>query len=342
VIILYEQVYQSKISKKQVRPFQISAQVRCRGFSLGLERVMVDFGAETSYCDAVEKVREHYAIDVSESGVRVVTQKHGEQMQLESEVTPQMPEVGLKELVSEMDGTLLPIVEIGASCGDKRKQRLCKWQEAKLCLAGQANSYHRRYEATFGSVEQAARQWKSCVIRAGGGKQTSVHCVSDGARWIANQAKEQFGTKLRFLVDFYHLSEYLSAAGKAIAGTGSLVWLCKQQERMKENKVVEVLAELALHRESKEIPEENAPVRKCERYIKSRLDSLDYKTAIEKGLPIGSGEIESGHKSVLQSRLKLSGAWWKKENAEKMLALRVTRANGEWRSYWREVRQAHA
>jgi len=66
------------------------------------------------------------------------------------------------------------------------------------------------------------------------------------------------------------------------------------------------------------------------------------KGALERGLPIGSGEIESGHKSVLQRRLKLSGAWWKLENAEKMMALRITRANGEWQSYWSRLRQAHA
>ncbi|MGI9106596.1 MAG: ISKra4-like element ISTvi1 family transposase, partial [Pyrinomonadaceae bacterium] len=78
------------------------------------------------------------------------------------------------------------------------------------------------------------------------------------------------------------------------------------------------------------------------RYLRARLDYLDYAGARERGLPIGSGEIESGNRSVLQARLKISGAWWRAENAEKMMALRVTRANGEWQSYWRGLRQAHA
>jgi hypothetical protein len=34
-------------------------------------------------------------------------------------------------------------------------------------------------------------------------------------------------------------------------------------------------------------------------------------------LPIGSGEIESGHRYVFQNRLKISGAWWKMENLSK-------------------------
>jgi hypothetical protein len=39
----------------------------------------------------------------------------------------------------------------------------------------------------------------------------------------------------------------------------------------------------------------------------------------------------------MQIRLKMAGAWWKVENLEKMLALRVLRANGGWDDYWREL-----
>lgn len=143
-------------------------------------------------------------------------------------------------------------------------------------------------------------------------------------------------------MDFYHLSEYLGAAACAIKGPAAQSWLWRQQERMKANQSGQVLAALARSREAETVADVSAPVRRCERYIQARRDYLDYKGAIERGWPIGSGEIESGHRSVLQARLKLSGAWWKEENAEKMLALRVARANGEWRSYWQGVRQAHA
>jgi hypothetical protein len=49
---------------------------------------------------------------------------------------------------------------------------------------------------------------------------------------------------------------------------------------------------------------------------------------------IGSGEIESAHRYLIQKRLKLPGAWWQAANAESMLALRVNRANHEWKDYW--------
>ena len=79
---------------------------------------------------------------------------------------------------------------------------------------------------------------------------------------------------------------------------------------------------------------ENCPAVKCLNYLSKRLHQLDYKGALEAGLPIGSGEIESGHRSVIQARLKIPGAWWDIDNAENMLALRTIRANGLWNQYW--------
>lgn len=325
-----------------MRPFSSAAGVRSRSLSLGLQRAVADFGADSSFAAAAEKVREHYGVEVSRSAVRVVTQAHGEAMRLEPGVAAKLPREGVRELLAEIDGTLLPVVEIGEAQGDKRKQRRCRWQEAKLCLARVPQSLRRRYAATMGPVESAGRLWQACVAEAGAGQNTHLHCVGDGARWIVAQVAEQFGARATFLVDFYHLSEYLGQAAQAVAGDGAKRWLSEQQERMKGSRVAEVLGELARHREAESVAEVNAPVRRCERYIRARSDYLDYAGAIERGLPIGSGEIESGHRSVLQARLKLSGAWWRAENAEKMLALRVARANGEWQSYWQGVRQAHA
>jgi hypothetical protein len=46
---------------------------------------------------------------------------------------------------------------------------------------------------------------------------------------------------------------------------------------------------------------------------------MDYAGARAAGLPIGSGEVEGGHRHVLQKRLKIAGAWWRERNAEWML-----------------------
>ncbi len=61
---------------------------------------------------------------------------------------------------------------------------------------------------------------------------------------------------------------------------------------------------------------------------------LDYPRALALGLPIGSGMIESGHRHVLQARLKKAGAAWLLTNAGLIANLRVLRANNQWLSLW--------
>jgi len=179
-------------------------------------------------------------------------------------------------------------------------------------------------------------------VQAGGGRATHLHCVGDAASWIESQAARQFGEQASYLVDFYHVSEYLAKAAVVVAPQSSQAWLHTQQARLKNNHAEEVLAALTPQCEAAAVPATEAPVRVCQRYLRNHLAHLDYAGAIAAGLPIGSGEIESSHRTVIQSRLKISGAWWLVENAEKMLALRVTRANQEWKSYWTQLRQANA
>ena len=90
------------------------------------------------------------------------------------------------------------------------------------------------------------------------------------------------------------------------------------------------IAELGAHREAPGVADENAPVRAAHRYLGNRPDTLDYAAAIAAGLPIGSGLIESGHKHVLQARLKLPGCAWLPSNAESIAQLRVVRSNDRW------------
>ena len=95
-----------------------------------------------------------------------------------------------------------------------------------------------------------------------------------------------------------------------------------------------VLKALEPHLEPEGTDETKAPVRGGYRYLSNRLDCLDYPGALKLGLPIGSGMIESGHRHVLQARLKKAGTAWLRDNADSIAHLRVLRANGKWSSLW--------
>ena len=319
---------------------------------------MTDFGADESFGKAAKKIKEHYGIEVPLSAARTVTQAHGEAM-LREEPESQLGKQGARLMIAGMDGSMIPIVSIETDKkgrkirGDKRKHRQLSWKEARLCVARDPRSVSGHYRATMGDVEQAGRQLVGCVAEAGGGKSTKLHCVADGAPWIVTQVEKRFGKQANFLVDFYHVSEYLAAASDLLGESKKVVWFKQQQRRLKANRTSEVIKEitrleevekgkLASVAQRSSATREEQPALACKRYLENRIEYLDYKTALKAGLPISSGETESGHRWVIQARLKIAGAWWKTDNAERMLKLRTMRASDEWESYWREVRQAAA
>jgi hypothetical protein len=157
-----------------------------------------------------------------------------------------------------------------------------------------------------------------------------------------NQVQRVFGPQGTYLVDFYHLSEYLAAAAPRCAPQMPGQWLTEQQTQLKQGNVESVQAGLVPHLEAAEVGDALAPVRCCYRYMANRPGQFEYQRALAADLPIGSGEIESAHRYVLQQRLKLAGAWWKEETAADMLALRTLRANGEWHQYWAPFEQLAA
>ena len=79
---------------------------------------------------------------------------------------------------------------------------------------------------------------------------------------------------------------------------------------------------------------EEGSIYNCSRYMINHKEQLFYKETLKKQLPIGSGEIESAHRHVIQHRFKLAGAWWKSDNIDYMLSLQLNRANCFWDDYW--------
>src|SRR5271169_772350 len=107
-----------------------------------------------------------------------------------------------------------------------------------------------------------------------------------------------------------------------------------QKEALKTGRLDQALAALAGHIKAPEADDDQAPVRRCHRYLSGRRNHLNYHDALANDLPIGSGEIESAHRYIAQQRLKRPGAWWCVDHAEYMLALRINRRNGDWAAYW--------
>jgi hypothetical protein len=340
VITLMERVFWHE--RHLVRPFSAVAHVMCQGYSEPLQRRITDFGADVAFGQVADKLEEHYGIRIPASAARTITARHAqaiyEHEQIQTEI-PQQP--GVACLIAETDGTMIPLVEtddliMNGHLVDRRKTRTGRWNEARLALAHPKGSGALVFGCTLGGPDDAGARLLDCAIRSGLGPTTAVHCVGDGASWIAEQVDRVFGRQGSFLIDFYHLSEYLSAASRRRAPEDPDGQSAHYQHLMQDNQGAAVLEDLRPHVEPSSIPDEQAPIRCCYRYIVNRSGQFDYKGALANDLPIGSGEIESGHRYIIHKRLKIAGAWWKKKNAQAMLALRTLRANDQWAHYWKD------
>ena len=326
-----------------VRPFSHGHGVTCRGYSLPLQRRITDFGADEPFGKVSGKLQEHYGITVPASSARVITEHHAQGIHEHEQEGLQhtIPEhAGSACIIAETEGTMIPILtpidrETAAALPDKRKARKGGWKEARLTLTHAQGSVSPVFGGTIGRPDDVGDQLLSCALRSGMGQATYVHNVDDGAPWIAHQVDRVFGAQGEFLVDFYHLCEYLSAASTACAPNEAARFFALQKQQMKTNQTTTVLNALQPHIEPDAIPDERAPVRCCSRYITNREGQFNYQGALDKDLPIGSGEIESAHRYLIQDRLKIAGAWWDEDNARNMISLRILRANGDWEEYWK-------
>lgn len=300
--------------------------------------MVTDLGADLPFAQAAGKLHEHYGVILPPSTIRQVTEGHAHALAVAGDEEPAWPtQPGAATVIAEVDGGMVPLVEVDPDSPDRRRGKRLLWKEAKVSLAHAHGATTRVYGATLGGgVEVAGRQLLGCAIAAGLGANSQVHALGDGAVWIADQVAARFGTQGTYTVDFFHVCDYLADAAQACAPDDPRTWLETQKKHLKSNQSPRVLTALRQALEPATVADADAPVRACHRYLSNRLDHLDYQGALAKGWPIGSGEIESAHRYIVQQRLKRPGAWWTPDNAEAMLALRITRANGQWPAYWQD------
>jgi hypothetical protein len=92
---------------------------------------MTDFGADGPFTGAAAKLKEHYGIDIPVSTIRATTEKHGEAiLEKQKQGLPLGKEPGVAILITEMDGSMLPVVETAEPSEtsiDRRKTRKLSW-----------------------------------------------------------------------------------------------------------------------------------------------------------------------------------------------------------------------
>lgn len=150
--------------------------------------------------------------------------------------------------------------------------------------------------------------------------------ISDGATWIKNWIEDAFPDAISIL-DYYHACEYLHDFSSSFFRDKEKEekWTGRQKELLLKSQVAKVIKHI------KSIAPKNEKANNLVAYYESNKDRMDYQKYTQMGCGIiGSGAIESAHRTVIQKRMKLSGQRWSKQGAQNMLNLRVVKKNNQW------------
>ncbi len=156
-----------------------------------------------------------------------------------------------------------------------------------------------------------------------------IGLIGDGAPWVWDAMSKAFPTG-RQILDYYHVSEYIHSVANAQYAEDknkALRWVEATMGRLFfRDGARYVIAGLKRMQPNNEDAREQ--IRKTIQYLEHNKHRINYKGDKTGGYPIGSGGIESANKFICQTRLKRNGAWWLKENSNKMLGLKCALFNG--------------
>jgi Uncharacterised protein family (UPF0236). len=250
-------------------------------------------------------------------------------------------------MVLTIDGALVPTrPEDAKGKGKGRKKERAKrakwngeWREAKGFRFYLVDGDRIEHVLCWHQV-QSSEELKECLrkIKEAGlipERDIRLCAVGDGARWIWKAIKEIFPDATQVL-DYYHASEYIYDAAEGIYDNSEEVqeWAEAMVTRLFVGEIEEVINDLKQANATKE--EARSTIDRLLGYLLENKGRMHYKHARKGGYPIGSGGIESSNKTVCHIRLKRSGAWWYKEKANQMLALRCAKYNGTFPRLFRQ------
>jgi hypothetical protein len=160
-----------------------------------------------------------------------------------------------------------------------------------------------------------------------------VCAVQDGAEWIQGFVDLHRADAVRIL-DFAHARGYLAEIAELVKGAGAKLpadWVSVQCHDLKHHGPMAVLKEIGLLLEKhSDVPELDTKVN----YLRKREQQMQYPLYQQLGWPLGSGSVESSHKSVVQARLKGAGMRWERSHVNPMLALRTEVCHDRWDEAW--------
>ena len=222
-----------------------------------------------------------------------------------------------------------------------RKRFETEWREPKiltLYVLGPDGKRDRTVpsviDGTLGNADAVFELIRYHLLRLGAHKASDVAVVGDGALWIwerADALRKALGLpseRFQEIVDYFHAVERLGDFAKSRdkwTEEYRRLWVATQKKRLKAGLIEEIESVF------KVIAKQNSENLKTQTaYWERNRERLRFAAFRQRGLPNGSGAVESSVRRVVNLRLKGASITWTEEHAEGVLHLRAHAKSGRW------------
>jgi len=314
------------------------------GFSQAFSKQMVWLSGLLPYeqCEQVlARIGERYG---SASSIWRQSQHYGEQMRREVERQRQQVSAERIQLPDarddhdrhkgmSMDGGMVNIrgqgwreLKVGAVFDvETRLERNPQTQE----LDAMAHGVNVGYTAVLGAKDDFKPALWALAVEHELPTARNRTVVADGALWIWDVAEDVCpdGTQV---VDWFHAVEHLSEAAHVLYPNSDDTakrqrWLKTYKGHLYMGRIHKIIA--VLHQRG--LPQ-------LATYFERHQRRMQYLEFRERGLPIGSGTVESGVKQFKQ-RLSGTGMRWNQANADRMLVIRSATLSNAFDALWDKI-----
>jgi hypothetical protein len=295
--------------------------------SLLLQEQTLWIGQLMVYQEASDALYKFHGVEMNPSQVQRVCDTYGEAVGSLPEIERSDSTSAEEHIYAEVDGSMVFTDE---GWREAKVGRIFKESDCKKAKNGERKRIEKsEYVAQVEDCEHFTQHMDEQLKRIGLPEMALLIFITDGATWIANWIRERYPDAI-VILDFYHVLERLSDIVKPVIPTEvkRKEWLEDQKGRLLENDLEGVLK--AIKKLPKGSPTDMAKRAESVNYLKTNRYRMNYKTYRAKGLMIGSGAIESAHRTLIQCRMKRSGQRWSIQGGNNLLNLRCHYKSGHW------------
>lgn len=302
-----------------------SAHINGFGISPFLQEKLVYLGQFEVYDQGAELAQSLLGVNISSSQIYRLTNHYGESIEPDlKQMEIQCEKFNSEDVVyAQVDGAML-LTDNGYK--ENKLARIFSADSLKDSVVEDRGGYIESslYVTHLGSASDFTIKLKPHLdkYKASG---SNLIFISDGAIWLRRMMEEHYADAT-LILDMYHAMSYVGEAGSAAFKKRKRAseWIENQRTLLLNSEVEAVLANIKKLKIPKELLDTTY------QYLDSNRDRMDYLAYRKRGILIGSGAIESAHRTVVQKRCKRSGQRWSIQGAQRVLNLRVCWMSGRW------------